>query len=232
MDRLTRALDDLAARGERARFWLRDDDATLPTPALDRLLALGLPVTLAVIPEPTGAALADRLAGTDTEVAVHGWAHANHARPWEKKAELGPQRPLAAVLAELADGRTKLFSLHGARALPLLVPPWNRIAPTVAAGLPGIGFTALSAFGQEKRDAPTRINSHVDLIDWRRTRAVKDTLQLETEILARLATGGHVGILTHHLVHDRATWAFLDALQAATAHPACHWVGARALLSP
>lgn len=232
MDALTRALDDLAARGAQARFWLRDDDATLPTTALDRLLALGLPVTLAVIPEPTGAALADRLAGTMAEVAVHGWAHANHAGPGEKKIELGLHRPLPAVLGELAQGLARLRALHGDRALPLLVPPWNRIAPAVAAGLPGIGFAALSTFGPEPEAPPRRINAHVDIIDWRGTRRGKDPAALEAEILSRLATGRTVGILTHHLAHDRGAWAFLDALARATDHPAARWVSARALMSP
>ncbi|TIT57545.1 MAG: polysaccharide deacetylase, partial [Mesorhizobium sp.] len=40
--------------GRKAEFWLRDDDAVDPTPALDRLLDLtrqfAVPVTLAVIP--------------------------------------------------------------------------------------------------------------------------------------------------------------------------------------
>lgn len=232
MEALTRALDTLAAEGKTARFWLRDDDATEPTPALDRLLALGLPVTLAVIPEPTGEALAARLSGTQTEVATHGWAHANHAGLGEKKWELGLHRPLAVVLAELAEGLAKLRALHGPRALPLLVPPWNRIAPAVVAGLPGIGFQALSVYGPENAGVPLRINAHVDIINWRGNRRTKDNAQLEADILARLTTGHPVGILTHHLAHRRDAWAFLDRLARATDHPACRWVSAADLMSP
>lgn len=48
-----------------AKFWLRDDDAVEPTPALDQLLQLAndfkAPVTLAVIPAHTGEPLAERL---------------------------------------------------------------------------------------------------------------------------------------------------------------------------
>ena len=42
-------------------IWWRDDDATEPTPALDRLLglaaSLGAPLHLAVVPEPAGLTL-------------------------------------------------------------------------------------------------------------------------------------------------------------------------------
>jgi hypothetical protein len=70
-------LNDFASKDIIADFWLRDDDATVPSAALDRLLKLSghysIPMTLAVIPEPTGEALATRLAQTkDIDVAVHG----------------------------------------------------------------------------------------------------------------------------------------------------------------
>ncbi|MDZ4135094.1 MAG: glycosyl transferase family 28, partial [Paracoccaceae bacterium] len=81
---LTQALDARAKAGNPARFWLRDDDAVAPTGALDRLLdmtgAQGVPLTLAVIPAPSGAQLAARLAQeAGVIVAVHGWSHQNHA---------------------------------------------------------------------------------------------------------------------------------------------------------
>jgi hypothetical protein len=48
------------------------------------------------------------------------------------------------------------------------------------------------------------------------------------DIVARLRqmaqSGGVMGFLTHHLVHDDAGWDFLDALFEVTqAHPACRW---------
>ena len=63
-DPLMRELDGWQAAGGIARFWLRDDDAVEPTAALDRLLGAmnGMPLTLAVIPAFSGAALAARLA--------------------------------------------------------------------------------------------------------------------------------------------------------------------------
>ena len=63
-------------------IWWRDDDATEPTPALDRLLglaaSLGAPLHLAVVPEPAGPDLAARLASTSAALvsrpARSAWA--------------------------------------------------------------------------------------------------------------------------------------------------------------
>ena len=230
---LMRELDRWQAAGRIADFWLRDDDATEPSQALDRLLSLsaehGVPVTLAVIPEPTGDALVQRLASAPlAEVAVHGWAHVNHAPPSEKKQELGGHRPASVVLAELRRGFEKLRDLHGVRFAPILVPPWNRIDRTLLPELGGLGFRALSVFGPEKGGAMPQVNTHVDLIDWHGTRGGRPPETLVSEIVARFqvmeATGGVMGFLTHHLVHDEAAWAFCAALLSATAgHPACRW---------
>lgn len=230
---LKRELDRWQAAGRAADFWLRDDDAVGPTPALDRLLSLsagqGVPVTLAVIPEPTGEALVRRLQAEPlADVAVHGWAHVNHAPPSEKKQELGGHRPASVVLGQLRQGFAKLQGLHGARFVPLLVPPWNRIDRALLPELGGIGFQALSVFGKEKDGPVACLNTHVDLIDWHGTRGGRSAEALVREIVARLqameAGGGVMGFLTHHLVHDEAAWEFCAALFSATAkHPACRW---------
>ena len=127
------------------RFWLRDDDAVDPTGALEQLLELGkqhaIPMTLAVIPARTGAALAERLQGEEgIIVAVHGWSHENHAPANEKKQELGPHRPLGAVTLELQQGFAFLRSRFPQRFVPVLVPPWNRLDPLL---LPGTGSIRL-----------------------------------------------------------------------------------------
>ena len=136
-DALRRLLDPLAEAGQSIDVWWRDDDAIAPSPALDDLLEAAnrhsLPLALAVIPEPAVPALGDRL-GTEGDTIVvfqHGFAHRNHAPKGEKAAELGAHRPPAAVMAELGRGRVKLEDLFGARFLPVLTPPWNRIAADV-----------------------------------------------------------------------------------------------------
>lgn len=234
-----KALDQCARDGRPARLWWRDDDAVAPTAALDRLLGLAgrwqVPLALAVIPEPTGAPLAERLATDDlVTVAVHGWTHSNHAPAPEKKAELGAHRPAPAVLAELARGKGRLRDLHGKRLAPVLVPPWNRIAPDVVAGLPEIGFRAVSTYGPPK-PAPLRvINTHVDLMDWHGTHGGHPTGVLYAELSRALALPGDgpIGILSHHLVHDEQAWFFLESLFALTKdHPGCRWVGLGDLLA-
>ncbi|TIU25023.1 MAG: polysaccharide deacetylase, partial [Mesorhizobium sp.] len=99
-------VEELACRqraDRKAEFWLRDDDAVDPTPALDRLLDLtgefAVPVTLAVIPALTDEKLVARLdEAPHATVAIHGWTHRNHAPEDQKKQELGAHRPREVVL--------------------------------------------------------------------------------------------------------------------------------------
>ncbi|HTB41724.1 MAG TPA: polysaccharide deacetylase, partial [Reyranella sp.] len=134
--------------GRTAQLWWRDDDAADSEPALDRLLVLHratrVPLALAVVPAHATPALADRLAAEPgVDLLQHGYAHLNHAAPGEKKAELGPHRPAMVVLGELGTGWLALERLFGDRALSVMVPPWNRIAPALVPTLPEIGFSGL-----------------------------------------------------------------------------------------
>lgn len=228
---LLRALDARAQAGRPALLWWRDDDAVVPSAALDRLLEMSrawqVPVTLAVIPEPTGTALAERLDGLGgVSVAVHGWSHRNHAPAGEKKQELGAHRPAPIVLGELAKGFSRLAGLHPGNFVPVLVPPWNRIAPGIADGLPALGFRALSTFGPARPAPVPVINTHVDLIDWRGSRGGRPHEALFADLAGALGdpSPGAIGILGHHLVQDEAAWSFLGALFDLTrAHPGCRW---------
>jgi hypothetical protein len=256
--RVLAVLDRYADAGRTAHVWLRDDDAIEPTAALDRLLSLtsayGVPATLAVIPAATGPALSDTLSHVqDVDVVVHGWSHANHAGSGSKKAELGAERPAATVLWELGQGFRQLSQAHGARFQPVLVPPWNRVDAGLLPHLSDLGFRALSVFGPEKPGPMPLINTHVDVMDWHGTRGCRDWGTLDDEIAARLDAclanclaaclaadavspkpwkgGNSMGLLTHHLVHDEAVWAYLERLFRATSgHPACRWTGIGALL--
>jgi len=230
-------LDRWRAAGRTATFWWRDDDATAPGPLLDRLLSLagrhGAPVGLAVIPKDATEALADRLA-TSANVGVlqHGWAHANHAGPGEKKMELGDHRPASLVADELRTGFDRLSVLFGSRFLPALVPPWNRIGRSVGLQLAEIGFMGLSLFGARAhrlRDGLVLANTHVDPIAWRHDRGFTGTDVALAALIDHLSDrrGGLVdpdeptGLLTHHLAHDEATWVFLErCLQVLASHAA------------
>lgn len=230
---LHRELDRWYKAGKAADFWLRDDDAVSPKPALTQLLDLSerhsVPMALAVIPESTGQSLAEYLSNWPlATVVVHGWSHTNFAGEGEKKQELGEHRPIKVVTAELEAGLNRLQALHTGRFSPVLVPPWNRIAPPLVGLLAGLGFQALSVFGTEKVGPLPMINTHVDLIDWHGTRGGRDHIALIDDIVHRLQVmfngGGSMGFLTHHLVHDETAWHFLDTLFDCTAsHPASRW---------
>lgn len=221
------AFDDEIARwrdaGHEAELWWRDDDAVDVGPELDRLLqvhrATAAPLALAVVPAQATAALAARLADeTMIDVLQHGYAHVNHAGDTEKKMELGLQRPAMVVLGDLGTGWMALERVFGRKALPVLVPPWNRIAPPLVPTLPEIGFRGLSTFGARTRPEPVRglrqINTHVDLIDWKGTRGfvgVESALETLVRALgnARTQNWEPVGILSHHLAMDEGAWDFL-----------------------
>ncbi len=235
---LTQELDAWAADGRRATLWWRDDDAAEPDAALERLLALAvthdLPLALAVIPARATKALAQRLAEAEgVTLLQHGYAHRNHAPAGEKKVELGPERLAVEVLEELAHGRILMTELFGPGWFPVLVPPWNRIADNLTPALTGLGYSGLSAYGPRRavQAAPglTQINCHADIMRWAAPRGFvgeAEALDLLTGHLgARRAERADVdeptGLLTHHLAHDAACWAFLDALIARlTDHPA------------
>lgn len=238
-------LDLQAEQGRRIRLWLRDDDAIAPSPELDRLIALserhGVPVLLATIPLLAQDALARRLEQVPLLAPCqHGCRHLNHAPAGEKKVEIGRHRAADAVLAEIETGRRRLADLFGARALPVFVPPWNRMDPALAARLPAIGFTGLSLFrgfrlGPE--GGPRLVNSDLDIMDWHGGRIGRQACDLIAEMTAALALRRRscdeklaYGLLLHHRDHDAAAWGFIDdLLSRIAAHPAIEITSLRPL---
>lgn len=237
MKPLLNALNDRQKAGCPVQFWLRDDDAIEPTRPLNNLLTLtdrfSIPVTLAVIPAHSGQALASRLGEADNiAVAVHGWSHQNHAPATEKKQELGLHRPIEQTLAELRRGYADLLERHVSQFVPLLVPPWNRIDAAIVEELNDIGFQGLSTFADQASSAIAMVNTHVDVIDWKGARGGRTTAELVDELVA-LISGKRtpIGVLTHHLVHDKQVWDFLEQLFLATStHEGASWVRINDLL--
>jgi predicted glycosyltransferase len=219
----------MSAEGDRVGLWLRDDDVVAVTPALERFLAqlarFDIPAGFAAIPANLEAGLADRLArGDGIWLLVHGFRHTNHAPPAERAAEFGAHRRREVMRAELVDGLARLRDTFGAQALPVFVPPWNRIDEAVARSLAELGYSGLSTFAgrREAGDSHgfTQMNCHWDPIDWKGKRGLKPAATLLRELCALIAAQRAqpmsirqpIGLLTHHLVHDGWMDRFLDAL--------------------
>jgi peptidoglycan/xylan/chitin deacetylase (PgdA/CDA1 family) len=231
-------LDRWGEAGRVATLWWRDDDAVTATPRLDDLLRLAgaVPVALAVIPALARPELADALLGTPgVALLQHGWSHANHARSG-KKSEYPAGRPAAVVAAEIGAGRARLKALFGPRALPVLVPPWNRFAgeflPLLARnGIAGIS-TMVSPSGAALPPGLAALDVHLDLVAWHGNRGFIGAAtalgglvgHLRATRLGAVDTAGPIGILTHHLIMDGPTAAFLDSLTALIGtHAASRW---------
>jgi hypothetical protein len=244
---LVRELDSWAEDGRIAEFWWRDDDAGDATDALERLIALhgghNVPLLLAVIPARAHERLADRIrAEADIVVCQHGWAHLNHSPPGRAKAELGPDRPPSYVLGELARGALVLDRVFGDNWLRVLVPPHNRIAPGVAAGLRSAGYIGLST-DKARRAGPAglaQVNAHIDIMNWSTRAFVGDDSALDLAIrhlrdkrAGNADPGEPTGLLTHHLAHDEPAWGFTDRFLGAIAtHRAARWCDVREIFQP
>jgi hypothetical protein len=234
--------------GRRATLWWRDDDAGTLTPALSRLLALAqrcdIPLVVAAVPAWVSAEAAAAIrACRQAEVAQHGYAHANHAPPGERKSELGPERPAALVVAELAEGWQRLEALFGERFFPALVPPWNRMASYLPPYVAELRYKGVSQFGPRTRREPIKglvqSNTHVDIVHWKSAPPrFAGGAKLIDELVGHLAARRRgeadaaepTGLLTHHAAHDDACWEFLAALLARLApHPAVRWQAAAAV---
>ncbi|RDJ20918.1 polysaccharide deacetylase [Bosea caraganae] len=230
-------LDAWAGAGRRVRLWLRDDDAVAPSPQLDALAKLSerhdLPVLLAVIPFLAEPALVERLRSAPLLLpSQHGAWHRNHAPQGEKKSEFGRHRPMEAVLADIDAAKQRLGDLFGPALLPVFVPPWNRIDPTIAAKLPALGFAGLSCFRNfalGPDGGPTLGNTDIDIMDWHGGRIGRPVAvlveeiraQLEQRRLSRSRDEAVLGLLLHHRDHDESAWAFLEGLLGLSVrHPA------------
>ena len=249
---LAREVDAWREAGREAALWWRDDDAVEPSPALSRLLALrpGCPLGLAVIPAAARTSLAAGLAGP-VDVLVHGFAHANHAPAGERKSEYPAGR---VAPGELRAGRERLEAIFGGRVLPVFVPPWNRMGEDAAAALPAAGYEAVSGYRGRPECPLPRLDTHVDLIDWRRGRRFAGVEAVLGALVAALGARRRAedrrdlpgsrspclpprplrptGVLSHHLVHDAAAWRFLEDLIAWVEEtPGVRWVRPRDALA-
>lgn len=224
---LGRELRLWAEAGRAPVLWWRDDDARAPGEALDRLLALSrrhaAPLTLAAIASPHLSALVHRVEVEPTvEIAVHGFKHINRQPAGRGFGEVVAEDSLEWVRAQL---RATVMAFHKAGAQPtLFVPPWNNLQPRLIEALGDSSITAVSAFDQARgvSDGVARLDAHLDVLRWKgggRFRGRWRFLSRMRRLLAQRRVSENwdepMGLLTHHLDHDAATWAFLDQFLAA-----------------
>ena len=239
-------LDQWSDAGLEATVWWRNDDTGTDGPQLGRLLeiatAAGAIVHLAAIPEHLTKAERSTISQADCAwVLQHGFSHIDHAPPGEGSWELGNHRPVSVTLGELAEGKTRLEDAFGDRFIPVLTPPWGRIAPEIAGQLPDIGVhcVSLTTARPARYRMPNLLEISVccDPINWRggaHFAGSEKTMRHFVDHLRRrrqchLSGGGDgdepSGLLTHHLDHDLEIWAFVETLvNALSNHPAARWV--------
>lgn len=243
---LTDELDRWSDSGEIATFWWRDDDAVRPTPQLDALLqyAGGVPIALAVIPAAVTPALADRLRGEPSIVVMqHGWRHTDHAMGGRN--EYPASRAEEDVERELSDGSSLLAERFGSQYLPVFVPPWHGFDTRFLALLPRHGIGWISRKGPRPSDCAIeglrQANAHIAPIRWGAPPSFGSKEEHLLTIVDHLR-GRRVrsydfdeptGILTHHLVQNNASYAFIARLLDFTAkHPAAEWLDPRQIFQP
>jgi hypothetical protein len=189
-----------------------------------------------VIPGRLHPSLAARL-NQNPEVAVlqHGFAHRNQAPEGSRKSEFPDERDLDAIKGDLTAGFRKLSEAFAPQFLPVLTPPWNRIGGRTVAILQSIGFIGLTRYlprSVSQIHGVNLVNTHVDVIDWRGSNGpIRGFLgesaclelfvgHLRARRLGAADTHEPTGVLSHHLVHDPATWRFLEKLRGFLANQA------------
>lgn len=207
-------------------LWWRDDDARGPTGALEQLLRLArrhqAPLTLAAIAGPRLPLLVRRVErDLHVEIAVHGFKHVNRQPEGRGFGEIVETDQIEWVRAQL---RATVTAFVRAGVNPsLFVPPWNNLRPQLMAVLPDSPLRAVSGFDQTAsvQGGVARLDVHLDVLRWKdaaRFRGQWKFLGRMRRLLKQRRLAGQwdepIGLLTHHLDHDHATWLFLERFLA------------------
>lgn len=226
--------------GRRAPLWWRDDDAREPSPALARLLALAhayqAPLSVAVVPDYRPDRLAAMLGGrAHVSVLQHGVDHLNR-RTGASAGEFPEDWTRWKIAEALRASWSRLEALPGAYAV--FVPPWNDVHPALPAALKTCGYVGFSAWGALSAPADLhRIDAHLDLMRWRDGARFRGEHRLYADLGEALRLRRRqdrwdepIGLLTHHLAHDEAAWAFLAwFLDWSVRRPELRWTSLPAL---
>ena len=240
---LERELAAWARAGRTLSLWWRDDDARGPTAQLDRLLALSeqntIPLTLAVIPSAENKELARRIGGVRGVTTVqHGIDHINRAKANERGAqEMAAEWNAQEIAARLETTLRDLQCMP--HSYPLFVPPWHAAHPSLETALQTAGFKGWSP-GQDVQTIGelARVDTHLEILRWKggaRFRGEGRFMRGLTRLVQERRRAGRwsepIGILTHHLQQDDASWRFLERFIAWTkGKPAIAWRSLPSLL--
>jgi len=205
--------------GHQPILWWRDDDARVPSPALDRLLAVraDLPISLAVIPDCDLAPLSARLIQeAGLAISQHGVDHQNRRAQGEKRSEYPWGTTLETKTQSILQGQKKLEAVGLAPAF--YTPPWNSFDESLLAALRSCGYRIFSAgiYGKPSGEID-HVGAELDVLRWKHEppkfkgkRRIFAALRAQLERRRKKGQWAEpIGILTHHLVHDDATWDFL-----------------------
>jgi hypothetical protein len=201
---------------------------------LELAYSSGVPLGLAVIPESAEPALFEHIRD-HVWVLQHGADHRNRAPPAEKKNEFPASEEPASALDRLARARERLVRMGGARVLPVLAPPWNRLRVELAGRLPEAGIRGLSTYGPRASAHPaagvTQVNTHVDLVAWRAGRGFVGEAQALEDASGHLqrASEEPIGWLSHHAEHERDALDFLARFFERSRRAGARWVSPRDL---
>jgi hypothetical protein len=209
LDPVIRALD---RRVTPVEIFVRDDDAGWEDlrllSLLDRFAAEDFPVDLAVIPTEVrpqlARQLAERASGGPVGLHQHGFAHLDH-EPQGRPCEFGPERPIAAQRADIANGRGRLLDLFGPQLDPIFTPPWNRCTPITGTCLAEAGIRTLS---RDVSAGPLGVTGVAELpvtLDWFARSAGRRLTPADwADRLASIVTSARtpVGLMLHHAVMD------------------------------
>lgn len=141
------------------------------------------------------------------------------------------------LFGELKLGFDKLKAAFGDQFIPVMAPPWTRIAPEVTERLADAGYKGLSLVPTRKAKyaAPGLLeaNTRCDPIKWKggarftgTERALDDVVGHLRDRRAGVADAEEpTGFLTHHIDHDEEIWGFVEELAPIlNAHPATRWI--------